>query len=55
MAYNNINISDKASVYGNDNILSFIQISDLFLLVWIIFIVGYLLFLLFKKEDKEET
>ena len=55
MTYNNINISDKASVYGNDIILSFIQISDLLLLIWIIFIIGYILFLLFKKEDKEET
>ncbi len=55
IGYNNIDVFDKASVYSNDIVLSFIQISDLILLIWIIFIIGYLLFLLFRREDKEET
>ena len=55
ITYNGINVSDKAAIYSNDTILSFIQVSNLILLIWIIFIIGYFLFLLFKREDKEET
>ena len=55
ITYNGINVSDKAAIYSNDIILSFIQVSNLILLIWIIFIIGYFLFLLFKREDKEET
>ena len=48
---NKINVFDKASVYGDNILLSIIQISNLLLVIWIAFMIGYILYMVFKKED----
>ena len=48
---NKNNVFDKASVYGDNILLSIIQISNLLLVIWIAFMIGYILYMVFKKED----
>ena len=48
---NKIDVFDKASVYGNNILLSIIQISNLLLVIWVSFMLGYILYMVFKKED----
>lgn len=48
---NKIDVFDKAAVYGDNILLSIIQISNLLLVIWVAFMVGYILYMVFKKED----
>ena len=48
--YYMIDLLDTKSLYLNDTILSFVQVSNLLLLLWIIFTGFYHLFLFFKKK-----
>lgn len=44
-----IDFADKVLLYKNDTILAFVQISNLLLLIWVIFTCFYHLFLYYKK------
>ena len=52
--YNGINLSDTVLLYRYDVILSIVQMSNLLLLIWILFTIFYYLYNYFKKKyDKE--
>lgn len=53
-AYNSYDLMDMTSLYSNEEILSMIQISNLLLVVWLIFTGFYHLFLYFKKHFDTE-
>ncbi len=54
IATEDIDITDKISLYADNKIISFVQISNLIFLIWLVFICGYNLYQLFKTKDKEE-
>ena len=49
-AYDGVDLIDTAKLYQNNTVLCFVQISNLLLLLWIIYTFFYHLFLLFKKK-----
>lgn len=49
-AYNGVDLMDIATLYENNEILSFVQISNLLLFVWLLFTGFYHLYLFFKKK-----
>ncbi len=51
---NNINISDKASVYTNNQVLSFIQVGNLLWLMWGVCVFIYILYKTFKEKDETQ-
>lgn len=55
LSTNEINISDKASIYTNNQVLSFIQVGNLLWLMWGTCVFIYILYKKFKKKDEEET
>ena len=49
-AYNNLDFMEITSLYENDTILSFVQVSNLLLFVWILFTGFYHLYLFYKRK-----
>lgn len=49
-AYDNVDLLDITKLYENDTILSFVQISNLLLVLWILFTAFYWLFRYLKKK-----
>ena len=49
-AIDGVDLINITRLYQNDTILSFVQISNLLLLIWIIFTVFYHLYLFYKKK-----
>ncbi len=49
-AYNGIDLMDITNLYENNEILSFVQISNLLLFIWLLFTGFYHLYLFFKKK-----
>ena len=49
-AYHSYDMSDMATLYGNEEILSMVQVSNLLLFLWLIFTGFYHLYLYFKKK-----
>ena len=49
-AYNNIDLVDITSLYKNSIILSIVQISNLLLVIWIVFTIFYRLYKYFKAK-----
>ena len=49
-AYDMIDLLDKTKLYENDTILSFVQISNLLIVVWLIYTGFYHLYIFFKKR-----
>lgn len=49
-AYNNIKIENNVNLYANTNILVIVQISNILLLVWVIFTFFYRLYIFFQKK-----
>ena len=49
-AYNAVDLLDLSKLYQSDTILSFVQISNLLLLIWLIYTGFYHLYLYFQKK-----
>lgn len=49
-AYDMVDLLDIAALYKNDTILSFVQVSNLLLVIWLLFTGFYHLYLFFKKK-----
>lgn len=49
-AYDGVDIADVSILYQNNTILALVQVSNIVLLVWILFTMFYYLFLYFKKK-----
>ena len=53
-AYDGIDLANTVELYKNEVVLSLVQISNLILVVWIIFTLFYKLYIFFKRKyDKK--
>ncbi len=50
VSYNKLNLDDKVQLYTNDLILTFVQISNLIFIVWLVYTFFWYLFKFFKKK-----
>ena len=48
--YDGVDFMDVTKLYQNNTILSFVQISNFLLLIWILFTIFYHLYLFYKKK-----